>query len=137
MEQFSYVRKGYNPEEVDRYVSTLEQVILSYKEKDNAIKNALISAEIAADNVIKNARLQADDYRGKIIRQLSTIMDSVERQRQWLRQFQDEYNELVQRYLRSMDGRELNDLHARLDEMDALIRELSDADLEMAVQEVD
>ena len=135
MEQFSYVRRGYDPEEVDKYVSTLEQVILSYKEKDNAIKNALISAEIAADNVVKNARLQADDYRSKIIRQLSVIMDSVERQRQWLRQFQDEYNDLVRRYLRNMDDSELNDLYIRLDEMDSLIRDLSETDIAVFEQD--
>ena len=60
LEQFTYVKRGYDPEEVEKYITTLEQVIKSYKDKDNAIKNAIISAQVAADNVVKNARLQAD-----------------------------------------------------------------------------
>ena len=130
MERFNLLKRGgYDPEEVNRYIATLEQVIKSYKDKDNAIKNALISAEVAADNIIRNARLQAEEYKHKAIRQLDSIIGSVSRQRGVLIRFQDEYNLLVQKYLKSMDNNETADLHAKLDEMETMIRDLQDKDI--------
>ena len=128
METFSYVKRGYNPEEVDAYINTLEQVIKSYKDKDNAIKNAIISAQVAADNVVKNAHLQAAEYKQRIARQLVYVQESIEIQRRKLQAFQDVYSNIVRKYLRELEEGHMLDLYSRLDEMDDLIKSLKDMD---------
>ena len=129
MEQFTYVKRGYDPGEVDKYVATLEQVVKSYKDKDNAIKNAIISAQVAADNMIKNAKLQADEYKIQIVAELEKVRQEVERQRMRVQAFQDVYNGLVRKYLTEMDGGDISELHRRLDDVDKLISALMDADI--------
>ena len=128
METFSYVKRGYNPEEVDAYINTLEQVIKSYKDKDNAIKNAIISAQVAADNVVKNAHLQAAEYKQRIARQLVYVQESIEIQRRKLQAFQDVYSNIVRKYLRELEEGHMLDLYGRLDEMDDLVKSLKDMD---------
>lgn len=129
MEQFTYAKRGYNPEEVDRYISTLEQVIKSYKEKDNAIKNAIISAQVAADNMIKNAKAQADEYKGQIAKELDKVTLEVDRQRMRIQSFQDVYSELVCKYLTVIDEKEISDLYSRLDDVDKFINRLKEIDI--------
>lgn len=128
MESFSYVKRGYNPEEVDAYISTLEQVIKSYKDKDNAIKNAIISAQVAADNIMKNARLQADDYKSKIKKQLKVVTEGVEVQRVRLQAFQDVYSNMLRKYLREIDEHDMADLYGRLNEVEQLVKDLGEMD---------
>ena len=129
MEQFTQVKRGYDPQEVDKYIATLEQVIKSYKDKDNAIKNAIISAQVAADNMIKNAKLQADEYKGQIVKELEKVRQEVDRQRMRVQAFQDVYNGLIRKYLTEMDGDDVSELHKRLDDVDNLIAVLMEADI--------
>ncbi|MCL2224726.1 MAG: DivIVA domain-containing protein [Defluviitaleaceae bacterium] len=129
MEQFTYVKRGYDPEEVDRYIATMEQVIKSYKEKDNAIKNAIISAQVAADNMIKNAKAQADEYKVQICKELEKVSTEVDRQRMQIKAFQDVYAGLVRKYLTAIDEQEISDLYARLDDVDKLVDRLKEVDI--------
>jgi len=129
LEQFTQVKRGYDPQEVDEYIATLEQVIKSYKDKDNAIKNAIISAQVAADNMIKNAKLQADEYKGQIVKELEKVRQEVDRQRMRIQAFQDVYNGLIRKYLTEMDGGDISELHKRLDDVDNLIAVLMEADI--------
>ena len=118
MEQFSIVKRGYDPDEVDKYIATLEQVIKSYKDKDNAIKNAIISAQLAADNMIKNAQLQADEYKAQIGKELIKIREEVGRQRMRIQAFQDVYSGLVKKYLHEFNDSDMADLFNRLDDVE-------------------
>ena len=129
MEQFPYVKRGYDPEEVDRYIATLEQVVKSYKEKDNAIKNAIISAQVAADNMIRNAKAQASEYKALLAGELDKVTLEVERHRIRIKAFHDVYASLVRKYLTEVDEGELNDLYSRLDDIDKLIVRLKDTDI--------
>jgi len=133
LESFTYVKRGYDPDEVDKYIATLESVIKSYKDKDNAIKNAIISAQVAADNMIKNARLQADDYKGQIVQELEKVRQEVERQRMRLHAFQDVYTGLIRKYLTTLDENDMTELHTRLDDIDRLIVRLMDTDIAPSV----
>ena len=129
MEQFTYVKRGYDPEEVDKYISTLEQVIKSYKDKDNAIKNAIISAQVAADNMIKNAKAQADEYKAQIGRELEKAREEVGRQRMRVQAFQDVYSGLVRKYLLEIEGTDMGNLYARLDDIERMLSHFMDEDL--------
>ena len=127
MESFSIVKRGYNPQEVDEYIETLEQVIKSYKDKDNAIKNAIISAQVAADNILKNTHLEAAEYKSHTLAQLRHIHDSVENQRNRLQSFQDDYNDLLRKYLRSFEESDVSVVYERIDELERYLRELNDS----------
>lgn len=129
MSQFTYVKKGYNPEEVDKYIANLEAIIKSYREKDNAIKNAIISAQVAADNMVKNARLQADEYKIQIARELEKLKGQINRERATVQNFQDSYASLVRTYLAKLDEDETSGVHARLDDMEKLINHLLATDI--------
>ena len=128
MERYPLVKKGYDPAAVDADIQTLENVIKSYKEKDNAIKNAIISAQVAADNVVKNAKMQADEYKLQIVRELENVRREVERERAKVQEFHDIYSDLVRRYLTRLDSNEISGLHSRLNEIDRLIDHLMETD---------
>ena len=128
MEQFTIVRRGYDPEEVDKYIATLEQVIRSYKDKDNAIKNAIISAQVAADNMVKNAKMQADEYKAQIVRELTKVSGEIDLQRVKIQAFNDIYTSLVRKYLTEPRENDMKDLFARLDDVDRIINILKSDD---------
>jgi len=124
LERYPLVKRGYDPAAVDSDIETLENVIKSYKEKDNAIKNAIISAQIAADNMIKNAKMQADEYKEQIVGELENVRREVARERSKVQEFQDSYTELVQKYLTKINEGEVSGIHLRLNEIDTLIDNL-------------
>ena len=125
MDQFTYVKRGYDPEEVDKYISTLEQVIKSYKDKDNAIKNSIISAQVAADNVLRNAQMHADAYKVQIGEQLSEIRGALDRQRMALQSFQEAYANMVRKSIQELEqSTSMTDLFVRLEEAEKAISDL-------------
>ena len=129
MERFTYVKRGYDPEEVDNYIAGIELTIKSYKDKDNAIKNAIISAQVAADNMVKNAKAQADEYKSLIVRELEKVNIEIERQRVRIHAFKDVYGNLVRKYLSELEENDMSSLFTRLDDIERLINNLKDVDL--------
>ena len=125
MESFSIVKRGYNPQEVDEYIETLEQVIKSYKDKDNAIKNAIISAQVAADNILKNTHLEVSEYKSRTMEHLRSIYDSVEVQRSRMQSFQNDYNDLLRKYLLSFEESDAALVYERIDELERYLHDLS------------
>ena len=117
-DKFGYVKQGYSPTEVDSYVDSLETVIKSYKEKDSAIKNAIISAQIAAENIIKNAELEAQDMKAKTLQELKTVSESVAKQRDYIKNFQNDYNLLLGKYLRNFDENDFTGVYSSVNEME-------------------
>ncbi len=104
--EFTIVKKGYDPNEVDEYVTKLEEVIKSYKEKDISIKNAIISAQIAADNIVKNAEAEAIERKADTIIVLQELEDDIKRQKKTITEFQEDYNNLIKKYLTDFNDRE-------------------------------
>lgn len=129
MEQFTYVKRGYDPEEVNKYIETMENVIKSYKDKDNAIKNAIISAQVAADNMIKNAKLQANEYKSQISKELEKLRTEVEHKRKEIQTFQDIYSGLVRKHLIELDQNDVAGLHSGLDNVEKMIDQLMATDI--------
>jgi len=126
---FTEVKRGYDPDEVDNYIDSLDSVIKSYKEKDNIIKNAIISAQMAADNMIKNAKMQADEYKYQIGRELEKMRAEIERERIKIQEFHETYGEFVRKYLVQPDEKDTSNLSNRLNEIDRLLDELMETDL--------
>jgi len=117
-DRFMVVKKGYDTSEVDAYIDTLEQIVQSYKEKDNAIKNAIISAQIAADNIIRNAHLQVSETRSKTLSQVNHITSSISAQRNKVKDFQDEYNRLIRKYLTEFNDDDINSIYEKIGELE-------------------
>ena len=117
--KFNIVKHGYEPTEVDQYIQTLEDSIRRYKEKDDSIKNAILSAQIAADNIVRNAKAEAGEYRKSALRQVESIRTSISYQRELLNSFQKEYSDMLDKYLKSISG---NDVSRVIDSIDALER---------------
>lgn len=127
--KFTEVKRGYDPVEVDDYIRTLDSVIKSYKEKDNAIKNAIISAQVAADNMIKNAKLQADEYKVQLVRELEHLRVAVERERSKIQDFQNTYSRLIRKYLVTLDEDDMSEINSCLDGINTMIDDLVDHDI--------
>ena len=128
MESFSIVKRGYDPQEVDEYIETLEKVVKSYKDKDNAIKNAIISAQVAADNILRNSHAESTKHRNQTFSQLQNIYDSIELQRSRVQEFQEEYNSLINKYLAFTESsnNDIGLIFERIDELEDLLREISE-----------
>ena len=127
--KFTEVKRGYAPDEVDDYIRTLDGIIKSYKEKDNAIKNAIISAQVAADNMIKNARLQADEYKTELVLELKNVRVAVERERAKVREFQEVYSNMIRKYLIRIEDNDISEINNCLDDIDGLIDQLMETDI--------
>ena len=122
---FSYVKKGYNPVEVDNYIETLENVVKSYKEKDSAIKNAIINAQIAADNIIKDAEKRSNDMSVQAIKKVELIRNSISAQRNLVKSFQDDYNTLVNKYVSNFNQKDVLPVYASISELEEYLTSLS------------
>ena len=127
MESFNIVKRGYNPQEVDEYIETLEQVIKSYKDKDNAIKNAIISAQVAADNILKNTHLEVAEYKARSLELLQHILDSIETQKNHLQAFQDDYSNMLQKYLKPFEESDAAVVYEHIDELENYLKELTES----------
>ncbi len=128
---FSVVKKGYDAQEVETYIAELEEVIKSYREKDIAIKNALVNAQIAADNIVKNAEIEADTYKLKAIEKLITIKNSVLHQKNHIENFKNDYNRLIQKYLKDYNDFDIVSVENKIDELDDYINDvIADKNLE-------
>ena len=121
---FNTSRNGYNQEEVDNYIKNLEKSLNEYREKDAAIANTLVNAQIAADNIIKNADLAAKSIKQEAVEQLDRIADSLETQRRLIADFQKDYDELVEKYLHKAKQGEFDEVLNRVEELDAYLHKL-------------
>lgn len=134
--EFTLVKRGYNPIEVDSYINSLEKQLNEYKEKSSAINNAIISAQVAADNIIKDAHSQTEKMltkaesnaltlKQKTLSQISGLKVNISAQRKIYESFLNDYASLIKKYLTDVDKGESNALLSKLDEMDKLIDNLS------------
>ena len=121
--RFNIVKQGYSPAEVDEYVSKLEQVLQSYRDKDSAIKNAILNAQIAADNIVQNAKLESASLREEASKQLGDLVIRTRRQKDVLMQFQADYNSLIQRYLININENDFRDMLSKIDRIEGSLRD--------------
>jgi len=126
MPRFNTMKNGYNIEEVNNYIQALESALAEYKEKDAAITNTMINAQIAADNIIKNANLEAKSIRQETVDHLNSVADSLDKQRRMINRFERDYKELVERYLVNINGSDFKAAFASVDELDACLKNLKE-----------
>jgi len=120
-DRFNVVKRGYDMAEVDEYISSLEEVVKSYKDKDTAIKNALISAEMAADNIILNAKNRSYEMKENSVRQIHDILASVSKQKEMLDNFQREYEGQVRKYLHGIVQSDMDVVRGKIDALESFL----------------
>lgn len=125
-EKFTVVKRGYDTSEVDEYIVQLETTIRNYKEKDNAINNALISAQITASNVIKEANESSDLIKSAAIEKLDAITASVTVQKRMVKEFQNDYNSLMNKYMHEINETEILSLYSKVQDLEEYIDGLVD-----------
>ncbi|MDR2167264.1 MAG: DivIVA domain-containing protein [Clostridiales bacterium] len=125
-ERFELVKKGYEPDAVDRYIAALEAQVASYRGKDKAITNAIISAQQAADTIITNAKSQARLIRENTAKQLGDITLSLNTQRSMLSDFASEYGMVVSKYLRVVDNSDFMGITEKIDALESYLSDFSD-----------
>ncbi|MCL2611386.1 MAG: DivIVA domain-containing protein [Defluviitaleaceae bacterium] len=122
--KFSIVKKGYNPSEVDKHIEELQRQIADFKEKEDAITNAMINSQVAANNIIKNAEMAAEDMHEDLIKAVNNIFNSIENQKNTIKAFQEDYETLISKYLKKPDGKDFLEIYTSLNELENYLVEL-------------
>lgn len=136
LQNFTIVKRGYDPNEVDEYIKALENQINEYKEKSSAINKAIINAQLAADNIINAAHEQtkkilleaerdASEMRQKTINKVSSLKINIANQRNLWESFQKDYNAILDKYLKPFDASDMEPVFSKLGELDRLINDFS------------
>ncbi len=121
MTEFTKVRKGYRPEEVEQELSRLKQKIAEqeeelavYNKREEELHRNEIEAQMKADLIIEEAQRKADEIQKNAREELKEIRQEALRMRDLMEAFQNEYNQLLRQYL----------LKIRTDEFSALMDRL-------------
>ncbi|MDR1210072.1 MAG: DivIVA domain-containing protein [Clostridiales bacterium] len=131
-DRFSYVKRGYDPEETDLYIETLERELKSYKEKDNSIRNAILNAQIAADSIILNAKNESRAIRENALQHVNEIRASVSTQRALLNEFHREYTQLLDKYMHRVRSEDFDVVLKKINELEAFFDRFAEPPKEAA-----
>ena len=108
--KFTIVKKGYHTVEVDDYINSLEAIIKSYKDKEAAIQNALINAEISAQAIIGSAKNEALEIIKNVNGQIEAAACSISAQKNIIEAFKEDYIALVMKHLQKMNSEEMTQI---------------------------
>lgn len=131
--KFSIVKKGYDTDEVDQYISELEQLIeqrnqelADYKQKERAINGSLIQAQEMSERIkqeadqqakktIEKARTQAAQEKAASEQALRESAEKLLELRHLMKEFKEQLNTLTERYLVQAKSKDLDEAFSSLD----------------------
>jgi cell division septum initiation protein DivIVA len=136
VDRFKTVKKGYDPADVENYILNLESIIKNYRDKEAAINNAIISAQAAADeiirkakaaedDIIRNARNQAVELKSKSSSHVQSILNAVKHQKELYRDFIEEYEILIKKYVRNVDEQDFAPVIHKFDNLERFLLSFS------------
>ncbi len=124
MQDFTIVRRGFEPREVDTYIVSLEsqiekrdKKIEEYRSREDAISRAVVEAQMMADSIIEKAKEEASRLKEEATARLESLRAEALQLRNSLTEFQESYNRILRRYLYSSHCDDLRKLYDRLDEL--------------------
>ena len=137
---FPLVKKGYDPAEVDKHVALLEAELKEYRDKDAAISNAILNAQIAADEIQRkanvaaetihqNARSMSARLNEKSAEQVSSIINAVKEQRSRLREFKEDYTALLSKYILTLEENDISMAENKSIELEGYLQKFIDTEL--------
>jgi len=112
---FTTVKKGYDPTEVNRYIAKLEDELTTFRSNQAAIANVLIHSENAAQKIINDAHLEVERLHKDSEDQLLELQKKIKHMRMKLDAFQSNYNQLMHKYIITMNNEDFIDLFDSLD----------------------
>ncbi|MCL1924598.1 MAG: hypothetical protein FWF50_03335 [Defluviitaleaceae bacterium] len=122
--KFNIVKKGYDIAEVDKHIKELEKKIEEFKEKEDAITNAMVNSQVAANNIIKNAEMAAVEMHEDMVSIVNNIFSSIDSQKNIVKSFQEDYQALINRYLKTPEGKDFQNIYNSLNELESYLIEL-------------
>jgi len=128
-DRFNIVKKGYDPDEVNDYISKLERVITEYKDKDSAIKNAILNAQVAADNILERANIEAEKTKLDALRQVSEIRNSITTQKRLVSEFVEDYQAFVKRYINEFSEVHTNVIYGKIKQLEDYFNSMKEGHL--------
>ncbi len=118
---FTIVRKGYSPEEVEARIHQLETELHAYKQKEQAIPHAIINAQLTADRIIETADQQAAQMRKQVVKQMEQVKKMLHDAKERVETFQEQYNHMISRYIIEFNEKDFAALYRELDEIHTLL----------------
>ncbi len=119
--EFTRVKKGYCPEEVEKEIRRLEQKIgeqerelTAYRDRQDQIHKDAVEAKIKADLIVEEAQRKADRLQKEAVEELRSIRSEALGMRDLIEAFQNEYNQLLRQYLIKIRTDEFSALMDRL-----------------------
>ncbi|WZL81045.1 hypothetical protein QBE53_14755 [Vallitaleaceae bacterium 9-2] len=117
MENFTIVKRGYDPEQVDHHIFLLNEELKQHKANAEAVTNAMVHAEMTARKIVEDAEKKADTIEGDAHQHLAALERKIKHIRMKLDAFQSQYNQLIHRYVISMNNDDFSNLYASLDKI--------------------
>ena len=102
----------------------LEDKIDLSKEKEDAITNAMVNSQVAANNIIKNAEMAAVEMHEDMVSIVNNIFSSIDSQKNIVKSFQEDYQALINRYLKTPEGKDFQNIYNSLNELESYLIEL-------------
>lgn len=128
MQDFTIVRKGFEPTEVDTYIVSLESQIEKlnkrieeYRTKEDAINRAVIDAQLIADAIVTKAKEEASSLKEQATAELEDLRIKGLKLRENMTEFQESYNRVLRRYLYAAH---CEDMHQIYDRLDTVLKEM-------------
>ncbi|MFP4697651.1 MAG: DivIVA domain-containing protein [Eubacteriales bacterium] len=119
---FPVLKKGYDPQEVDNYISKLEQELNDFKQREQAISHAIMDAQVTSKKIVKAAKDEAGQIQKEAILQLDSIRRKVSYIKQKIETFQASYNQFIERFTVNINQDDINKLYHQLDELSNSLR---------------
>lgn len=114
---FTIVKKGYLPAEVDRHIEKLQEELDNFRSDQVAIAKAIIHSENIAQGIIDDANRESDQVKLKAESQLLELQKKIKHMRMKLDAFQSNYNQLMHKYIITMNNDDFSDLFTSLDQI--------------------
>lgn len=113
--KFTVAKKGYLPAEVDRHIEKLQEELNTFRSDQMAIAKAIIHSENTAQRIIDDANREAEQVKLRAESQLLELQKKIKHMRMKLDAFQSNYNQLMHKYIITMNNDDFNDLFTSLD----------------------
>ncbi len=129
--EFAIVRKGYDKEQVEEYISELLATIERYKFKEEQTRDLVKLAEDKAKKIVEDAKDEAvrvaKEESDKIIdgaySKLYSIQETMQEQRTLLNDFRKDYNRFILKYVNEVNKRNFVHLQTSVDTIETYIND--------------
>ncbi|MBN2221497.1 MAG: hypothetical protein JW708_04760 [Vallitaleaceae bacterium] len=115
--KFRITRRGYDVEEVNIYIAKLETELETLRSNQGIISQAIVHAENTSKQIIDAAKKEADEMLLNASNQLEHLHKKLKFMRMKVDSFQSNYNQLIHKYVISMNHEDFTGLYDSIDKI--------------------